>query len=201
LPEITGWDKRVGLIREAFLKDHYDGLGSTRQMTDDSGTVTKSYTYDSFGNVISSFGSVANSYGFTGEQQFNEADNLVFLRARYYDSKVGRFMSRDPIGYEDGANLYTYVLNNSINWVDPSGSIKIKPPRGLVSVGCMAAIVGACAVLCHNDYWDNPCDTWGDCMNKCASTVIDPRKSFGPDSNGVIRAVAIACGIAIIIGF
>jgi len=49
---------------------HYDGLGSTRQLTGDSGTVVISYTYDGFGNLIASSGTSDNVYGFTGEQQF-----------------------------------------------------------------------------------------------------------------------------------
>ncbi len=47
---------------------HYDGLGSTRQLTDSTGSVTVSYTYDSFGSLIASTGTSANAYGFTGEQ-------------------------------------------------------------------------------------------------------------------------------------
>ena len=101
---------------------HYDGLGSTRQLTDESETVTAGYTYDGFGNVIASTGTSDNVYGFTGEQQFEEADNLVFLRARYYDPSIGRFISRDPIGYKGGLNLYRYVENNPINMIDPTGT-------------------------------------------------------------------------------
>jgi hypothetical protein len=58
---------------------HYDGLGTVKQLTGDSGTVIESYVYDSFGNLIASFGSVANSYGFIGQQQFGETDNLVLV--------------------------------------------------------------------------------------------------------------------------
>jgi RHS repeat-associated protein len=76
---------------------NYDGLGSTRQLTNSGGSVAVSYTYDSIGNLIASSGSSANPYGFTGQQQFGEADSLVFLRARYYDPKIGRFISRDPM--------------------------------------------------------------------------------------------------------
>jgi RHS repeat-associated protein len=98
-----------------------DGLGTVKQLTDSSGTMVANYIYDSFGNSVSSVSSVANTYGFTGEQQFSEADNLVFLRARYYKPDIGRFISRDPIGYKAGFNLYTYVENDPINATDPSG--------------------------------------------------------------------------------
>ena len=100
----------------------YDGLGSTRQLTADDESVAASYTYDSFGNVVASSGSVNNVYGFTGEQQFNEADDLVFLRARYYEPKSGRFISRDPIHYVGGMNLYAYVKNNPTVHVDALGT-------------------------------------------------------------------------------
>ncbi len=118
---------------------HYDGLGSTRQLTNSAGSLIVSYTYDSFGNLIASSGAATNAYGFTGEQQFEEADDLVFLRARYYDTAVGRFISRDPIlePMRLGSNFvwflpyliyhpqdlysYVYVANNPINQVDPLG--------------------------------------------------------------------------------
>jgi RHS repeat-associated protein len=100
----------------------YDGLGTTRQLTDSVESVKVSYVYDSFGNLIASTGTSNNTYGFTGEQQFKETDDLVFLRARYYDPKVGRLISRDPMGYIDSVNLYTYSLNNPVNYTDPTGS-------------------------------------------------------------------------------
>jgi len=120
---------------------HYDGLGSARQLTNSSGSVVASYTYDSFGNKIAGTGTSDNVYGFTGEQQFNEADNLVYLRYRYYSPSIGRFMSRDPIlepiqigGYvgwllphlnliyrPQSLHPYVYVQNNPVNFVDPFG--------------------------------------------------------------------------------
>jgi RHS repeat-associated protein len=46
---------------------------------------------------------------------------LYYLRARYYDSKIGRFISRDPIDITDNVNLYSYVGNNPINYNDLEG--------------------------------------------------------------------------------
>jgi len=70
------------------------------------------------GNLIASSGSITNPYGFTGQQQFGEADSLVFLRARYYNPAIGRFLQTDPIGYYGGLNLYTYCDNNPLTQTD-----------------------------------------------------------------------------------
>lgn len=56
---------------------HYDGLGSTRQLTNSAGSVTVTYMYDGFGNLIDSTGTSDNAYGFTGEQQFGECGRLA----------------------------------------------------------------------------------------------------------------------------
>jgi hypothetical protein len=46
---------------------------------------------------------------------------LYYYRARYYDPKIGRFISEDPISFLGGINFYTYVEGNSVNLTDPSG--------------------------------------------------------------------------------
>jgi len=107
----------------------------------------------------------------------------------------------DPVGYADSTNLYTYCGNDPVNNTDPRGTLKIKPPRSLACVACMASVALACGALCASDpIWDCPDDTWNDCMNKCMSTVFDPRKSFGSDSNRVIKGIVITCVAACIIG-
>ena len=95
-----------------------DALGSVTKTTGTSGTLTKSITYDSFG-VLSD--PTISGYTYTGREWDAEA-GLYYYRARYYDPTVGRFIERDPISFAGGdVNLYGYVQNNPINWIDPLG--------------------------------------------------------------------------------
>jgi hypothetical protein len=54
-----------------------------------------------------------------------EADDLYYVRARYYDASTGRFISEDPAGFVDGPNLYIYAGNNPILYVDPTGEFGV----------------------------------------------------------------------------
>jgi len=51
----------------------------------------------------------------------DEENGLLYMRARYYDPEVGRFINKDPIGFEGGINFYSYVGNNPVNYSDPKG--------------------------------------------------------------------------------
>jgi RHS repeat-associated protein len=51
-----------------------------------------------------------------------EPNGLYYMKARYYDSEIGRFISEDPLGFEGGGlNLYVYAANNPIMFMDPTG--------------------------------------------------------------------------------
>jgi len=81
-------------------------------------------TYDSFGNVIfEKDPTVETRYQFTG-REFDEETGLYYYRARFYDSQAGRFIGEDPIGLEGGLNLYAYVGNSPIEYIDPFGEVR-----------------------------------------------------------------------------
>ena len=55
-----------------------------------------------------------------------EPNGLYYMRARYYDPVVGRFISEDPIGFAGrDVNLYAYVSGNPVNYIDPDGTIAV----------------------------------------------------------------------------
>jgi RHS repeat-associated protein len=112
-------------------QDYYfsDGLGSTVTLARDSVSgETGAWTYDAFGEVRSKSGTLSTDFLFTGEQfhaKARPAGGLYYLRARYYDPSIGRFLTQDPlsgiVGLPLSQNRYPYVLNDPINLVDPSG--------------------------------------------------------------------------------
>jgi RHS repeat-associated protein len=115
-----------------------DGLGSTRGLTNSAGTLTDSYTYDAFGNLVGSAGSTSNSYLFAGEQ-LDAATGDYYLRQRFYDAGTGRFTRRDT--YEGDTfspitlNKYVYGNGNPVNYTDPSGLFSIGEANAAASIG------------------------------------------------------------------
>lgn len=106
----------------------YDGLGSTRILTDSTGTVQNSYGYQAYGEISHQSGSVDNKYLFTGEQ-YDESLFQYYLRARYYNHEIGRFTQMDTwkgkICSPITLNKYVYVNANPINRIDPSGNMAL----------------------------------------------------------------------------
>lgn len=116
---------------------HADGLGSIVAGTDASGVVSLQRVFDAFGNWQA--GNSANGYSYTGREWDGEV-GMYYYRARYYDPLQGRFVSRDPIGFFGGINLYTYVGGNPTGYVDPDGNFGIP---GAIAGGVIGGISGA----------------------------------------------------------
>jgi RHS repeat-associated protein len=106
---------------------HANHLYSVAALTDSAGAVAERYRYDAYGQrtVLAPDGatarpvsSIGNQLGFTG-RYLDQETGLWYFRARYYSSSLGRFMSRDPLGYVSGLNLQgEYFIPNQ---ADPMG--------------------------------------------------------------------------------
>jgi RHS repeat-associated protein len=95
-------------------------------LTDSSGSVVKTYTYEAFGSLVAQSGSVVNPYQFQ-TKQFSSAIGLVHFGFRSYNPAIGRFITADPLGFVNGPNVYVYVGNDPTNWIDPWGLCGEKP--------------------------------------------------------------------------
>ncbi len=100
-------------------------MGSTIFLLDQEQEIRKSYHYDPFGSIIETSGSIENRITYTG-QMYDGISGQYYLRARFYNPRIGRFMQEDAYR-GDGLNLYAYCQNNPITYYDPSGYLGLCP--------------------------------------------------------------------------
>ncbi len=109
---------------------HPDHLGSTSVLTDDNGVSEQDVAYYPYGATRSNTGTADVAYKYTGKEQDNST-GLYFYEARYYDPVLGRFISPDTIVPDpenpQALSRYSYVLNNPLQYIDPSGNNPILP--------------------------------------------------------------------------
>ncbi|HJP82378.1 MAG TPA: RHS repeat-associated core domain-containing protein [Fimbriimonadaceae bacterium] len=84
-------------------------------------TLGASRQYDAFGNLTASYGTWKGPFGYAGAFGYQEDPDstLKLLGHRYYDSSIGRFLTRDPA--KDGRNWYAYCANGPVGLIDPVG--------------------------------------------------------------------------------
>ncbi|MGR6545083.1 RHS repeat-associated core domain-containing protein [Paenibacillus tundrae] len=88
-------------------------------LTGQQSQILNAYTYDAFGNMLSAREQRGNPFRYAGEMQ-DTLTGHYYLRARFYNPQIARFTQEDTYR-GDGLNLYAYVANNPIRYVDPSG--------------------------------------------------------------------------------
>ena len=99
----------------------FDSEGNVSQRSDVSGGVLSNYLFAAHGSVLS--GTLNEPFGYRAQVGYytDNETGLQLLTNRYYDPTSGRFLTRDPISYTGGINLYAYVTNGPIGYADPSG--------------------------------------------------------------------------------
>jgi RHS repeat-associated protein len=167
---------------------HQDGLGSVTDLSDAAGATAKSYSYDSYGNILESPGTLEQPYTFTG-REFDAESGLSYYRARYYDPASGRFLQQDPgsAGINsarlprhplDLVSQYVYAADNPIQLIDSFGN----EPQEPGGVG-----VEACK------YYDDVAR-----VNRCKYHPYAREYCENPKQNPCIRSLASAGTISVI---
>jgi RHS repeat-associated protein len=130
---MVAYVRGIGLIASktgnTFSYYLFNGHGDVVQLSNASGVVVRAYDYDAFGVEREIDEDDTNPFRYCGEYYDSET-GTVYLRARYYSPKTGRFATEDPI--RAGLNWYTYANNNPIMFIDPWGldAILINRPLG-----------------------------------------------------------------------
>ena len=119
--QATGMDELLAQA-QGTTSTYYeqDGLRSVTSLSSALGATLRTYVYDSFGSTVASTGSADNPFEYTG-RDFDTETGLSYYRMRYYDPKLGRFLTEDKLADHGGLSYYTYVRNPPTNFVDPKG--------------------------------------------------------------------------------
>jgi RHS repeat-associated protein len=137
---------------------HQDHLGSTRFLTDETGTVTDTFAYDAWGNELARTGTTATPFRWIGAKgyYFDVEIGTYYIRARTYAPITTRWLSADPAHFVDGVNRYILYFVTSRS--DPSGT-----ETRSCSIG---AYVGQfCSGKCQGDA------VYQSCMSTCESSL------------------------------
>lgn len=111
-------DQTLEMVRGGTPYYYLDDFqGSVTALTDSSGAVKSTYSYDAFGVPTGASSSVTNPFSYTG-REYDAKSGLYYDRARYYDPSAGSFISRDPA---PSSNPYPYTMNDPVDFTDPSG--------------------------------------------------------------------------------
>lgn len=116
-------------VSNSSSKDYYylyNGHGDVVQIIDRDGRIVNTYLYDEWGNIVNQKQKIKNPFKYAGEE-YDEETGLYYLKSRYYDPTMGRFISKDTF---EGTltnpmtlNGYTYAYNNPIKYIDPTGHV------------------------------------------------------------------------------
>ena len=195
---LAKFSKQSGNVKTDYQYYTQNAHGDVVNLTDSTGAITKSYKYDAFGVEQNIDDADDNAFRYCGEY-FDAETGTIYLRARYYNPTIGRFISRDSVTGEKtdplSLNLYTYCHNTPIIGTDPSGHVLVVDDIILITIGVL--LVADVALLSYsastsygnsfsdpfsvpnfNDPWTLPNDPWA----LPGNDVLDPPISFAvPD--------------------
>ncbi|MEI8122955.1 MAG: RHS repeat-associated core domain-containing protein, partial [bacterium] len=162
-----------------------DALGNVTALTDGSGAIVESYSYDTFGKPTTRDGSgnviTASStpFLFSG-REYDAETGLYHYRSRVYSPVLGRFLQMDSIRFEGRDwNLYRYCFNNPVNLKDPTG-------MGIIGlIKCMLIFIH------YQQLLQKIADASQICYDKCLFPTVAMRAEC---ASNYLRSYALAQG-------
>jgi RHS repeat-associated protein len=126
-------------------------VGSVRLVVNaDTGEVAQRIDYDEFGNVLRDTHPGFQPFGFQGGL-YDRDTGLVRFGSRDYDPKIGRWLTKDPLGFEAGLNFYAFCGNDPVNKIDPMGLCE----DGDQVLQNIRDYYDALEVVANNSWWVN----------------------------------------------
>jgi len=104
---------------------HADANGNITALVNGAPAIVARYSYDPYGNLLAKSGAMAdaNLYRFSSKET-HTSSGLIYYGFRFYDPNLQRWLNRDPIGEAGGVNLYAFLGNNPISFIDPLGLLE-----------------------------------------------------------------------------
>ena len=135
-----------GGVRSSYLTD---SLGNTLALLDSTQTETDSFGYWPYGEVSSRTGSTPTSLCYGGARgYYSDMPQMYYVRARYLEPGIGRWLTSDPIGSQSGDfNIYRYARSSPVLLSDPTGLIT---PACIGAIACAGAAAIAAIIACAN---------------------------------------------------
>jgi RHS repeat-associated protein len=171
----------------------YDGHGSVRALTDQSGIVTDTYDYDAYGNLLSKTGTTENDYLYVGEQ-YNASKGLYYLRARYMDPSTGTFISMDSYSGSNSDPItlhkYLYANANPVVYSDHTGNFSIMELQVTQTIRSTLDSMTQCATFMRIIKWANVVCTVYDVAMQIRNVILG-EGTIGDVIFAIVKGVAV----------
>jgi RHS repeat-associated protein len=120
-------------LQDKIYAPIHDPQGNIVALVDPTGELIQSYRYTAFGEMQIFSNTIVDNPWRYSSKRFDSETGFIYFGRRYYDPSIGRWITPDPAGYADGPNLYAYVHNKPLIYIDPDGRFAYAAYQAVVS--------------------------------------------------------------------